>query len=498
MVVPWVELYRPTRVADIAGNQKAAKDLASWLEQWPDVEKKAAMLVGPPGVGKTASVYAIAQELGLEVIEMNASDQRNRDQIQNIAGMTTVHRVFTGLKRERILLLDEVDGVFGKEDFGGIGAITQVVRTSKIPVVMTANDLWNLKLASLRRICKIIKFKRLSPRSIKKVLQKIAIDQNLAASEQILDELARFSGGDLRAAINDLEAKITFKEEEPSLGLDLTMRDQTKDIFNALTALFQARTVREALATTRGLDIDNDMFFQWIYENAHQYAGTPQELFQMYEELAHADVVRTRIRKTQNWKLLPYFIHHMTAGVALSKKSGYHWVRHQFPTRLSDLSKSRKIRTLRNSTYSKVAKRAHLSIYSAFLEYGFLLHLLFENNLEAAAKIAIWLGLSDDEVKYFAGKEVKPIRAEIRKFRKDYNLQRQEQSQQRIKSTQLAMQLDMTQRKLEGQETSGEDVKKPDATPKMEYVNSETEKSAYQTLDHFLNKEKRKNGRKSN
>ncbi len=240
------------------------------------------------------------------------------------------------------------------------------------------------------------------------------------------------------------------------------------------------------------------MLFQWIYENAYQHAGTPQELFQMYEELAHADVFRTRIRKTQNWKLLPYFIHHMTAGVALSKKSGYYWVRNQFPTRLSDLSKSRKMRTLRNSTYSKVAKRVHLSTYSAFHEYEFLLHLLFEKNLEAAAKIAIWLGLSDDDVKYLAEKEVKPIRAEIRKFKKEYNVQRQEQSRQRMKSTLLTMQLDKTQRKLDRQETSEENAKKPDTTPKMEPVDSETEKPTYQTLDRFLNKEKRKSRRISN
>ncbi|MFQ6124028.1 MAG: replication factor C large subunit [Candidatus Heimdallarchaeota archaeon] len=497
MVNPWVELYRPARVKDIVGNQKAARDLAYWLEQWPEVEKKTVLLVGPPGVGKTASVYAIAREQGREVIEMNASDQRNRDQIQNIAGMTTVHRVFTGKQKARILLLDEVDGVFGKEDFGGIGAISQVVRTSKIPVVMTANDLWDPKLASLRRICKTIKFKRLSPRSIKKVLQKIATDQDLAVSEQILDELARFSGGDLRAAINDLEAKITFKEEDQLLGMELTPRDQTKDIFNALTALFQARTVREALATTRGLDLDTDMFFQWIYENAHQHAGNSQELFNMYEELAHADVIRTRIRKTQNWKLLPYFIHHMTAGVTLNKKSGYHWVRHQFPTRLSDLSKSRKIRTLRNDIYSKVAKRAHLSTYCALLEYGFLLNFLFENNPETASKISIWLGLSDDEVKYLAGKEMKPIRAEIRKFRKEYNVQKQEQSRQRLKSTLLSTPLDKTQRKLEKPEISKEVLKKLDLTPKMDSVDSETDKPAYQTLDRFIKKGKRKRNRKS-
>jgi len=71
-------------------------------------------------------------------------------------------------------------------------------------------------------------------------------------------------------------------------------------------------------------------------------------------------------------------------------------------------------------------------------------------------------------------------------------VQRQEQSRQRMKSTLLSMQLDKTQRKLERQETSEEDAKKPDTTPKMEPVDSETEKSVYQTLDRFLNKKKRK------
>ncbi len=67
-----------------------------------------------------------------------------------------------------------------------------------------------------------------------------------------------------------------------------------------------------------------------------------------------------------------------------------------------------------------------------------------------------------------------------------------------MKSTLLTMQLDKTQRKLDRQETSEENAKKPDTTPKMEPVDSETEKPTYQTLDRFLNKEKRKSRRISN
>jgi len=502
LAIPWVEFYRPKHLKDIVGNQKAAEKLEAWLRLWPTGEKKAALLVGPPGVGKTTAVYALAHERGFEVIEMNASDQRNRNQIQNIAGMTATHQMLSSHKQNRLLLLDEVDGVFGKEDLGGIGAIIQVIRTTKIPVVMTANDRWSQKLSSLRNLkikskkaVEIIEFRRLEAPDIEEVLRRITYDQDLDLPLEIVKDLAAFSGGDLRAAINELESINPVKSGKSSGELEIFRRDQTKDIYNVLNVLFQAKTIKSAADTLRGLDLDFDMAFQWIYENAYLQAATTLELHHMYEELARADVFRARINATQNWKLLPHFINHMTAGVALSKKSQYRRVRSQFPSFLIDRSRARKKRTLRTAIYSKVGKKAHLSIHQSIQDYGFLLQTLFENDPEAAAKTAIWLGLADEEVKFLAaqvGKSVRAINTAIRKIKPAYNIQLQERNRQQLKYTPLFSHSDGAQRQLailEPQKEKPEEPIKPDENESKE---PKEEEKKFRTLDAFFGTKKEK------
>ncbi|CAN6480718.1 unnamed protein product [Victoria cruziana] len=76
--MPWVEKYRPTRVADVVGNQDAVSRLQVIAREgnMPNI-----ILAGPPGTGKTTSILALAHELLGEnfkeaVLELNASDDR--------------------------------------------------------------------------------------------------------------------------------------------------------------------------------------------------------------------------------------------------------------------------------------------------------------------------------------------------------------------------------------------------------------------------------------
>jgi replication factor C large subunit len=83
----WAEKYRPKRLDDVLGNPQAINDLREWAESWERgiPKKRAVVLMGDPGVGKTSSALALALEFGWGAIELNASDLRNADSIKRVA-----------------------------------------------------------------------------------------------------------------------------------------------------------------------------------------------------------------------------------------------------------------------------------------------------------------------------------------------------------------------------------------------------------------------------
>ncbi|MFW9996668.1 MAG: AAA family ATPase, partial [Candidatus Odinarchaeota archaeon] len=137
----WVNKYSPTRLIDVKGNFTAVKTMESWLDSYPNVQEKALLLAGPPGTGKTSSVYAYAKEKGYEVIEFNASDTRNKDVVETDFYKALTELSLITLDKKKIVLLDEVDGMSGTYDRGGVAALLKVLDSSAFPVIMTCNDL---------------------------------------------------------------------------------------------------------------------------------------------------------------------------------------------------------------------------------------------------------------------------------------------------------------------------------------------------------------------
>ena len=122
---PLIHKYIPKTTKEIFGQEDVIKQLSNFIINFKREKKNSALIYGPSGTGKTCSVYAIANELGYEVIEVNASNFRNAEQInQKVGNAIKQQSLFA---RGKIILVDEIDGLSGHEDRGGIQAITKII-----------------------------------------------------------------------------------------------------------------------------------------------------------------------------------------------------------------------------------------------------------------------------------------------------------------------------------------------------------------------------------
>ena len=401
--IPWTEKYAPRRVSEIVRNTEAAMKLLRLVKEWKP-GSKGILLYGPPGTGKTVSVYAVANELNYEVIEMNASDTRNVQNVMRVAGSAAMQAPLFA-KKGRIVLIDEIDGLSGREDRGGLGAIIKVIKNARVPVVLTANDPWDPRFTSLRQYCELIGYKRLTMWDVVKVLRSICQKEGIVADNEVLKEIAKNAEGDLRSAINDLQALAEGRKRltKEMLGI-LARRDREKNIFEVLRMLFSAKTARMATFALSTADVDYEMLMRWISENIPYHMDDVEELAKAYDALSRADVFLGRIKREQNWKLLPYAFELMSAGVALARtKSKFKFVKYSFPSLLRELKSSKEQRDLQKKVGEKIKKRCHTSVTRAINDFLPFIRVIFRNNPEVGAKMAKWFRFNEEEIAFIIG-----------------------------------------------------------------------------------------------
>jgi len=314
--LPWPERYRPESIKDIVGNTASVKGLKDWIESWitgtPSV--KAVLLIGPPGVGKTASIGALSRDYNLELVEFNSSDKRNKGAIEDHVWKAATQQTLDG--RLRIILLDEVDGLSGTSDRGGVNAILKIIDETGHPIVMTANDPHSPRLGSLIKKCKIFTFSSIEPKHMMDVLRKIVAIQGAELSEDKMEEIVEQSGGDLRAAISDLETVLVGEHLPEEI---LSSRDIRRDVEEVFRRLFMTTDSGAARQVISELDVDHRELLLWLEENVQLHLLTPKELELGFEFLSLADLSLGRIMRGQNWKLLAYVYDFLSAGIATSR-----------------------------------------------------------------------------------------------------------------------------------------------------------------------------------
>jgi replication factor C large subunit len=406
----WVVKHKPKSTTEIVGNNEARTKFRDWVSSWSKgiPKKRAIFLYGPPGVGKTVSVEALANDLHMELVEKNASDYRTEDAINRFAGLASQYSSLFGGKR--IVLLDELDGLTGSSDKGGVKAITQIVKTARCPIVLIANNAYDPRFSNLRISCLLIEFKKPPAGEVTKHLKRICAVEEIQADDDALKFIAQRSEGDVRSAVNDLQALAQGKKR---LTIDdvawLGYRDRQESIFNVLRMIIYGRTCFGAKHAVDMADVDIDMLFEWIYENVPAHFTDPHDLAQAMDALSMADVYRGRIHASQDWSFTRYVIDYMTAGVAMARqKSEVHgWVPFKFPSRIMMLSRSRAERAMQLSIGLKIKRKCHISAARASKEVLPYLRIIFKNNVQMAAEIAKWLDLDEEMVEYIVGNKAK-------------------------------------------------------------------------------------------
>ena len=288
----WSEKYRPTRIEAMVGNEEARLKLLQWYDNWK-FGGKAALLIGPPGTGKTTLVNLLAAERGLNLVELNASDTRTKDALEKRIGEVMSAASLFG--ERSLIFLDEVDGLAGRSDQGALESIKEAVKTTRNPVVMAANDPDSEKVRKLSDASVVIRFKPPPPREVEMYLRMIVRKEKAKINEERLMEIVSNANGDLRQAINAVQSSGSTGRKDT----DLTVAQAVNSFLDAPDTDSAVRALRAYPEQPR--DKVRDLFSSVLRSRL-----PPARRADALEILSRADVLMGEIVKGRDWRLLRY------------------------------------------------------------------------------------------------------------------------------------------------------------------------------------------------
>ena len=389
----WAEKYRPERLQDVVGNGPAVRQLAEWARNW-STGAKPLLLYGKPGIGKTSAAHALAADMGWEVVELNASDQRTRGVIEKVAGSSATTASLTGAER-KLIILDEADNLHGTADRGGARAILDLIRRTRQPIVLIANDLYGVA-DELRRACEPVQFRALPPRTIVPRLRYICAAESLSCSEDALTLIAETAGGDIRAAVNMLHAAAVGKEEVTGEDISTSRKDERSTIFELVAGLYRSADDQELMRMAREVPDTPDTIIQWIAGNIDRIPD-PEARARAFRVLSRADEFLGRTLRRQYYLLWRYASALMVIGAASAARGGS-CGRIQPPSHWKKMSASRKQGIVRRSVMQKLSEQMHIPHQPLRKDFMGPITLLVEHDPAGAVEE---LDLERDELNFF-------------------------------------------------------------------------------------------------
>ena len=390
MTLPLIEKYRANSFSDIKGQDIVIEEIRAFFQTFP--KKKALILNGPVGTGKTSMVLALGKEYDLELFELNASDLRNRSNLEEVLKPSTQQQSL--FKKGKLILMDEADGITAS-DRGGLPELLVLIDKSSFPIIITANDIWQKKFNLLRKKCQIIDVKEVRQEIILEIINNIIQKENKTVKQETINIISQKSKGDVRAALNDLQTIISLGEE--TYISEQSEREKQESIFDALKQVFQSPTDPKILRIYDNTKMDLNEIALWIEENLPlEYQG--QALAKAHQSLSRADLFKGRIYRQQYWRFLVYQNFFLSAGISSSTKLKYQkFTQYKRPTRILKIWLANRKNANKKIITTKYAKLNHMSKKKANKE-SFLFPFILDQQAQKK------LDLSEKEQEYLLEK----------------------------------------------------------------------------------------------
>ena len=418
MIESWSEKYRPKKIEDVVGNTSAIRSIKKWAMDWESgtPSKIGIVLSGPAGSGKTSTAIALANTMGWDIVELNASDARSAGAIEGIALRGSLFQTFSDegeFSKIKLILIDEADHLYERGhqskkrekdygDRGGKRAIIKTLEEGKQPIVLTVNDLYGLTKgagAKIKRMVTNVKFYPLNTEIVFKSLRKIADNEKIKVENNVLDELAKRAKGDLRAAINDFQSIGQGRDELRLEDIeDIGNRDIEFEMFETLKIIFEKMEFDEPRRAAFELHSTPNELSTWVVDNLPYIYKNPYDRERAYRRLAQADLLLSRAVVKQRYDLWGYATELISSGVSLSKRKPIVRSDPRFPAWLRKMASSRIGRINRDKLAEKLGRILHVSKREILSNQIYVLRRICLKDHNKAAKIAGKVDLTKEEL----------------------------------------------------------------------------------------------------